>query len=94
MKPRSSVDLPRVQPGESHWLRAALRGDSLTLVADGGVVWQGSLGRQMATFDGPVGFRTDNARFEFEFYAGNPDAGPAAGALDGRFDQCSTGSED
>jgi len=94
VKPRSSVDLPRVQPGESHWLRAALRGDDLTLVADGRVVWQGTLGSQMATFDGPVGFRTDNARFEFEYYAGNPGAGTASRALDGRFNQCSTGSED
>jgi len=94
MKARSSVDLPKVQPGESHWLRASLHGDDLTLIADGRVVWEGTLGSQMATLEGPVGFRTDNARFEFEFYAGNPGAGTASRTLDERFNQCSTGSED
>jgi hypothetical protein len=94
MKARSRVDLPKVQPGESHWLRASLHGDDLTLIADGRVVWEGTLGSQMATLEGPVGFRTDNARFEFEFYAGSTGAGTASRALDERFNQCSTGSED
>jgi len=94
MKARSHLDLPRIQPGESHWLRAALRGDDLTLIADGRLVWEGTLGSQIATFDGPVGLRTDNARFEFEYYAGNPGAGDASRAADGRFNSCSTGTED
>ena len=94
MKGRRSADLPKVQPGASHWLRASLRGDDLTLIADGRLVWEGTLGSQMATFNGPVGFRTDNARFEFEFYVGSPAAGSVSPALDERFNRCSTGSED
>jgi hypothetical protein len=94
MKAHSQVDLPRIQPGESHWLRAALHGDALTLIADGRPVWEGSLGSGITSFDGPVGFRTDNARFEFEYYAGNPAAGAASRAVDERFNACSTGFED
>jgi len=94
MKPRSSVDLPRVEPGESHSLRAELHGDALSVLADGRLVWEGTLGSKAATFDGPVGFRTDNARFEFEYYAGSPRAGSASRAFDERFNQCSAGSEE
>jgi hypothetical protein len=37
---------------------------------DGGkVAWQGALGNEPLLLDGPIGFRTDNARFEFEYYA-------------------------
>jgi hypothetical protein len=94
MKARNHVDLPRIQPGESHWLRAALRGDDLTLIADGRLVWEGTMGREVTTFNGPVGFRTDNARFEFEYYAGNSVAAAASRAAEGRFNPCSTGSGD
>ena len=34
---------------------------------DGTVVWEGDLGPEALTFDGPVGVRTDNGRFEFQF---------------------------
>lgn len=29
----------------------------------------GAVGTDVAEFDGPVGLRTDNARFEFDYYA-------------------------
>ncbi|HBZ71940.1 MAG TPA: hypothetical protein DEP35_20315 [Deltaproteobacteria bacterium] len=93
IKARSAVDLPRIQPGESHRLRAALRGDALTLVADGTVVWEGTLGSQISTFDGPVGLRTDNARFEFEYYAGSPRADTGSNALDEHLHRCSVDGE-
>jgi hypothetical protein len=40
----------------------------LTVTADGKIAWQGSLGNQMALPVGPPGFRTDNARFTFEYF--------------------------
>jgi hypothetical protein len=95
IKPLHSVDLPRVEPGESHSLRAELHGRALSVSADGRPVWEGTLGSEAATFDGPVGFRTDNARFEFEYYAGSPQAGSGSRAvLEERFNPCSTGQEE
>jgi hypothetical protein len=38
-------------------------------MADGKIAWQGSLGRELALPVGPPGFRTDNARFAFDFFA-------------------------
>jgi hypothetical protein len=75
LKPRAAVALPRILPGESHILRATLNGADLILVADGRVVWEGTVGKGVSEFDGPVGFRTDNARVEFEYYAGTAAAG-------------------
>jgi hypothetical protein len=69
IRPRASTPLPPIQPGESHILHAELVGDGLTLTADGKVVWQGSIGDGMTGINGPVGLRTDNARFEFDYYA-------------------------
>jgi hypothetical protein len=73
IKPRTSVTLPRIQSGESHTLRAELHGTDLSLVADGRAVWEGTVGNVIAEFDGPVGLRTDNARFDLEYYAGPVD---------------------
>lgn len=72
IKPRASITPPAIRPGESHTLRADLRGTELTLVADGKVAWEGNVGNGIAAFNGPVGLRTDNARFEFEYLAGAP----------------------
>ena len=91
VKARHSTTLPRIQPGESHSFRAALQGSDLTLVADGRVVWEGTLGREISTLDGPVGFRTDNARFEFAYYVSNPGSNIASKGSDAK---CSTGPED
>ena len=54
--------------GESHILRAELRGTQLTVLADGERAWVGSV-PGLGGIDGPVGFRTDNARFEFDYMA-------------------------
>jgi len=69
IRPGRSVSIPQVRPGEQHTLRAELRGSDLTLVADGHIVWEGTLGNRVSEFDGPVGLRTDNARFQFSYYA-------------------------
>jgi hypothetical protein len=70
VKARSRIDLPPLRAGEPHTLRAELRGNDLTVAADRRVVWQGTLPGDTTVLDGPVGFRTDNARFELEYYAG------------------------
>ena len=76
IKPERSVELPRIQVNELHSLRASLQRNQLTLVADGRVVWEGAVGNTIFEFDGPVGLRTDNARFEFEYAAGGGRAAP------------------
>jgi hypothetical protein len=72
IKPQRHMEVPPIRPGETHTLRAELRGHDLTLAADRKVVWQGTLGDEVSSLNGPAGFRTDNARFEFEYYADSP----------------------
>jgi hypothetical protein len=68
-----------MRSGEAHTLRAELRGTDLTVTADGKVAWQGSLASEMALTVGPPGFRTDNARITFEYFAAAPtQSGPPA----------------
>ncbi len=68
MRPSAGIAMPRILPGEAHTLRADLRGTELIVLADGRRAWVGTVGG-LAGIDGPVGFRTDNARFEFEYFA-------------------------
>ena len=68
-KAQRRADLPPIRPGEAHTLRAELHGNDLTVTADGKVAWQGTFEDKLGSLDGPPGFRTDNARFEFEYYA-------------------------
>jgi hypothetical protein len=63
---------PPIRAGEAHVLRAELHGKELTVTADGKVAWQGSLGSGTVLPAGPPGFRTDNARFTFEYFAAVP----------------------
>lgn len=81
-------DLPPIRTGEQHAFRAILRGGAVTLMVDGNVVWEGDVGKQVLQFDGPVGFRTDNARFEFEFLADAPDPGVVARTPPQTIDRC------
>jgi hypothetical protein len=67
-KTQRRKNLP-IRPGQTHTLRAELYGNDLTVTADGKVAWQGTFGNELVPLDGPPGFRTDNARFEFEYYA-------------------------
>ncbi len=87
IKPRTSLAQPKILPGESHTLHADLKGDDLTLVADDRVVWEGTVGDAIAGIEGPVGFRTDNTRFEFEYYAGT-DRGTPLSAPGKRITRC------
>jgi hypothetical protein len=72
IKAQKRIDLPPIRPGESHTLRAELHGNMLTVTADGKPAWQGGLGNEAQFPVGPPGFRTDNARFEFEYFADRP----------------------
>jgi hypothetical protein len=78
IRAQKRLDLPPVRPGETHTFRAELHGNMLTVVADGKPAWQGGLGNEAQFPIGPPGFRTDNARFEFEYYADRP-AKPSQG---------------
>jgi hypothetical protein len=59
----------RIEPGSAHTLRTELGADQLTVWADGDIVWEGPLPAQAYQRDGPVGIRSDNARFEFDLAA-------------------------
>jgi hypothetical protein len=72
IKAQRRIDLPPIRPGQTHALRAELHGNSLTVTADGSVAWSGSLGDEALSLQGPTGFRTDNARFEFKYFAVHP----------------------
>jgi hypothetical protein len=71
--PRTTRPVPVLRPGEAHRLRADIAGSSLRIAVDGSVVWEGELGEGVPA-EGPVGLRSDNARFEVEVLA---DAAPA-----------------
>ena len=72
IKAQKRIDVPLIRPGEAHTLRAELHGNMLTVMADGKPAWQGGLGNEAQFPVGPPGFRTDNARFEFDYYADRP----------------------
>jgi len=69
IKPRKSLPVPRLQPGESHTLRAELKNQELRVFADNREVWEGDIGEDAARLDGAVGLRSDNAQLEFDLKA-------------------------
>ena len=94
IKPRKSVERLKIRPGEYHTLRAELKGTELTLFADDRAVWEGTVGTGIAEFDGPVGLRTDNARFEFDFYAHLLGSDHSSMTRGDRIDRCQPSSGD
>jgi hypothetical protein len=69
IKPFRSKPVPVLRPGDAHELRAELSGDDLKVFADNLLVWEGSIGLEVLSFDGPVGIRSDNARLQLEIRA-------------------------
>src|SRR5260370_11164412 len=69
IKPARASEAPRLKEGEDHTLRAEMTGSNMHVFIDGKTVWEGDVGREALTFDGPVGVRTDNGRFKFELFA-------------------------
>jgi hypothetical protein len=94
LKAQTSAPPPKILAGESHTLRAELHGIYLYVMADGRMVWNGPVGYGIAEFDGPVGFRTDNARFEFEYYADSVVPGTESEATGARINRCLSSSGD
>jgi hypothetical protein len=70
IKPAHGKPVPALRPGQSHTLRAEMNRDHLTVFADNQLVWEGSVGPEALTFDGPVGIRSDNAKLELHLSAG------------------------
>jgi hypothetical protein len=68
-----------IERGTSHSMEAALDGRNLRVHADGVLAWEGRLPVDSLQFDGPAGFRTDNARLRLAFWtdAGGRGSGAA-----------------
>ena len=69
LRPQRSIPVPALTPGSSHLLRAEMQEDHLSVLVDRILVWEGSVGNDPLSLDGPVGMRTDNVRLTFEFFA-------------------------
>jgi hypothetical protein len=69
VKAQRSVALPPLRAGEPHVLHAQLLGTQLQAWVDGQTVWQGQLA-EAAQLTGPIGVRSDNARFTFTLSVG------------------------
>ena len=80
VRPLQSAPVAGVEPGSSHVLRAVLRESELRVWADGVLAWQGDLGEEAVDLQGPVGLRSDNARFTFALSAIGGDRQPRRSA--------------
>jgi hypothetical protein len=93
IKPQRTAKLAPMTPGESHTLRAELSSNDLSVYADNSLAWQGSLGSALDGLNGPPGLRTDNARFEFEYYIRPPSPGVPPTAFEAQ-SHCQRSAED
>jgi hypothetical protein len=57
-------------------------------------VLEGTAGTGIAAFNGPVGLRTDNARFEFDYYVHLLGSDPSSMPRSDRVDRCQLSSGD
>jgi len=88
IKPRHSTSVPVLRPRETHDLRAEMNGDEVKVFADSTLVWEGSVGVDALSFDGPVGMRSDNARLELQLRV------PQFPAQQGRVPGCRNGESE
>ena len=70
IKPQRFTAVPFLRPGDSHVLRAEMRGENLRVFADDSEVWEGNVDPDAAGLEGPVGMRSDNARLELDLKVG------------------------
>ncbi len=61
----ATVDVPRIEAGQSHALEATETGGVLRVLADGELLWEGPLGEAALAHQGPIGVRTDNVALSF-----------------------------
>jgi hypothetical protein len=64
-----SGQVPKIVEGSEHSLHAVLNGSTLSVDVDGAPTWEGNVADDVSHFDGPVGLRSDNARFDFQLIA-------------------------
>lgn len=74
IKAQKVSPVPLLHPGETHTLRAEMNGAGMAVFVDDTPVWEGNVGSEALSFNGPVGIRSDNARLELELRA-REDAG-------------------
>ncbi len=89
IKPRHSTPVPVLRSGDTHDLRAEINADEMKVFADNRLAWEGSLGADAASFDGPVGIRSDNARLQIQLRTG-----PLLEAKRGQAPGCRSGPEE
>jgi hypothetical protein len=70
--PEKSISIPAPKIGNAHSIRAEIVGTKLTVNVDGQLAWEGVLDATAFSFDGPVGFRTDNGQFDAQYFAFQP----------------------
>jgi hypothetical protein len=70
IKPVHSSPVPLLRPGAAHTLRAEMNGAEMRVYADNNLVWEGSVGPEGGSLNGPLGIRSDNARLELELRVG------------------------
>jgi hypothetical protein len=87
IKPTHSKPVPALRSGQTHTLRAEMNGAEMTVLADGALVWDGSVGLDARDFDGPIGIRSDNARLQIELRAGHSLKAQAAAGCRSRGDE-------
>src|SRR5215471_4648084 len=75
IKPSRESSLPEIKAGKHYTLRAMIDDNQMRVYANNQLVWEGALGADAPAFNGPVGVRTDNGRFDFKLFAGLPRAG-------------------
>ena len=69
IKAEKASPVPVVHPGETHTLSAEMKGADLTVFADDNLVWEGTLGPDVLSLNGPVGMRSDNVRLTLDLQA-------------------------
>jgi hypothetical protein len=70
LTPTTFVAAPIVKVDEAHTLSAELSGRHLLVHADNLLVWEGDLPEVVSSFNGPIGFRSDNAHVVFDYAVG------------------------
>jgi hypothetical protein len=72
IKATRSKPVPTLRPGQAHSLRAEMNREEMKVFADNALVWEGQVGQEALTFEGPVGIRSDNARLLIDLRAPEP----------------------
>jgi hypothetical protein len=84
LTPTFARPVPRIEPGSSHTMHAAIRGTVLSAWVDDNLVWQGDLGPDLADLRGPAGFRTDNVEVEMQLLVAGAPTGAAGKCPEGK----------